>query len=185
MTGVQTCALPIYASADVNIAETISTLLTVQQQAVDALTATLDVAPAAVDALVLKAIAQLSTTAETAVSAISGTLGTVGDVSAQATVLLNAALQIATQTVTTSLGLLRELSGEASGAAQVGVNAAIGQVFGALVQVQSTLQGLFGTLANAGVNAVGTIVLPTLSSLIGSLSLALSADADGGITAQQ
>ena len=163
------------ASVDVKMAATISSLLVLHQRAVGALAATIDVASDTVDAAAVKAIVELSTSASTVATSITQAIAS-ADVSVKATVTLSTALKLATDTVSGGLALLQDMSGDVSAEAQVSVDAAISQVAGALVQAQASLQALVGTMTAAGADAVGSIVLPTLTSLVGTVSLALSSD---------
>ena len=161
------------ASVDVKMATTISSLLAIHQQAIDALDATIDVASASVDAVAVKAIVDLSTSAGTAVSAISEAMAST-EVSVKATLKLNTALKLATHTVSSGLAILQDISADVSAEMQVAVDIAIGEVAGALVKAQATLQTLVATMTTVSTEAVGSIVLPTLNRLLGSVSLALS-----------
>lgn len=163
-------------AAQVKLASAISSLLMIHQQAIEALAATVEVASDVVDAVAVKAIVELSANANSLVSAISDALVS-ADVSVDAAVKLNAALSLATETVSASLAVLQKIPAITSATVHGAVNVAIGQVTGALVQAQSTLRALAGTVAAIGTDAVAPIVLPTLNSLLGSVSLALSADA--------
>lgn len=169
-------------SAQVKMAAAISSLLKIHQQALGALAATVDVASDTVDAVAVKAIVELSADANAIVSAISDTLAS-ADVSVKATVKLKAALSLATETVSSSLAMLQTISVNATTAVQSSVSVAISQVTEALVQTQATLQALVGTVATVGTDAVGSIVLPTLNSLLGSVSVVLSANAQAQLAA--
>ncbi|MGH2919762.1 MAG: hypothetical protein ACRDLS_14365 [Solirubrobacteraceae bacterium] len=168
------------AAVQLDVAQAISSLLTIHQQVIDGLAATLQEATGAVAVLATNAIAELSGTAQIVLNAISTVLTSAVDVSAQALGVLNSALELATHALSTSLAILQTLTGEASGAVQVSVTAALGLVTSVLTQTQATLQSLVGTLAGVATDAVGAIVLPTLSGLLGSLSLTLSGEASAG-----
>lgn len=167
-------------SVDVDMATALSSLLTIHQQVIDALTATIGVASDAVDAIAVQAIAELTEAVAGVVGAISGVLGS-ADVSVDATAELGTALQLATATLTSSLAILQTLPGAVSEAGQGLVGTAIGTVTGALVQAQATLQTLVSTVTGLGTGAVSGIVLPTLGSLLGAVNLALSAGANAHI----
>lgn len=171
-----------HGSAEVKLAGAISTLLKIRQQAIAALTETLDVASETVDALAVKAIVELTADAEDDVSAISEAL-TSTDVSAKAALELRVALKLATESVSEGLTTLQTIAGKVSVAVQGQVNAAVQQVNAQLVQAKATLQALASALVKAGTDAVGSVVLPDLGRLLGSISLQLSLEAHGDVSA--
>ena len=161
------------ASVEIQMATAISSLLAIQQRAIDALGSTIAVASAAVDAVAIKAIVTTSANATGIVSAISTVLAS-GEVSAAATVKLDSALQLATNAVSSGLTVLQTISGDVSATAQVGVNSAISQITSALGQAQASLQATVETVSTTTTGAVSSVVLPTLGNALGAVSEALS-----------
>lgn len=172
----------VNVSAQVKMAAAISSLLKIHQQALGALGATVELASDSVDALAVKAIVELGADANAIVSAISDTLAST-DVSVKTAVALKVALSLATETVSSSLAMLQSISVNATTAAQASISVAISQLTEALVQTQATLQALARTVATIGTDTAGSIVLPTLNSLLGSVNVALSANAQAQLGA--
>ena len=169
-------------AAEVRMAGAISTLLELRQQAVAALTGTLDVASDTVDAVAVAAIVELTADAEDDVSAISEALAS-ADLSAKAAVKLSGALNLATQSITEGLATLQAIAGQVSAGVQSQVSAAVEQVTAQLVQAKGTIEALTNALLEAGTDAAGSIVLPDLGILLGLISVQLSVEADAQASA--